>query len=514
MKPVFNRPATLFGFVAALFLGACVQNPVTGKKDFLLVSEDWELQVGAQQYLPLRQSQGGDYVVDPAVENYVKRVGQKLAAHSDRELPYEFNVINDSTPNAWALPGGKISINRGLLVKLKNEAELAAVLGHEIVHSAAKHGAKSQSRGIGLQLGVLTASVAGAQRGYGQVAQILSSVGAQIVNSQYGQGAELEADLYGMNYMARAGYDPQGAVGLQRTFVQLSQGQQSNTLSRLFASHPPSEKRVQENIKTAASLGRGGVVGEDNYKQAMSRLFKSQKAYESYDKAQAALAQKNTTRATSLINEAIRLEPREAHFHSLLGDISMSQNRLTSAKRSFTKAISLNEEFFYYYLQRGKINEQQNNTRAARADYATSLKLLPTTGAQLGLGKFAERDGNLQVAKRYYAMAVQGGGAEAEAAKAALMRLDPPATSDTSLLVRQGLNRSGNFVIEVINQTSQVVGNVQLGVRASANAPQRVQTIRQTIRPGERHVIDTGSRMTRAQANQIKVVILRADVAR
>jgi len=121
----------------------------------------------------------------------------------------------------------------------------------------------------------------------------------------------------------------------------------------------------------------------------------------------------------------------------------MSQNRLTQAKSSFTKAISLNEEFFYYYLQRGKINERQNNNRAAQADYATSLKLLPTTGAQLGLGKFAERDGNVQVAKRYYAMAVQGGGADAEAAKAALMRLDPPTTSDTSLLVRQGLNRSG-----------------------------------------------------------------------
>jgi len=443
MKPVINRPATLLGFVAALFLGACVQNPVTGKKDFLLVSEDWELQVGAQQYLPLRQSQGGDYVVDPNVETYVKRVGQKLAANSDRELPYEFNVINDSTPNAWALPGGKISINRGLLVQLKNESELAAVLGHEIVHSAAKHGAKGQTRGIGLQLGVLTASVAGARNGYGQAAQILSSVGAQIVNSQYGQGAELEADLYGMNYMSRAGYDPQGAVGLQQTFVALSEGQQSNTLSRLFASHPPSEKRVAENMKTAANLGEGGIIGEERYKKAMGRLFDSQKAYEAYDKAAAAFAEKNTTRATTLVNEAIRLEPREAHFHSLLGDISMSRNRLAVAKTSFNKAISLNEEFFYYYLMRGKINEQQNNRTAAQSDYATSLKLLPTSAAQLGLGKFAEQAGNLQVAKRYYAMAGQGQGADASAAKSALLRLDPPPSSDTSLLVRQGLNRNG-----------------------------------------------------------------------
>ena len=102
MNPIIKLPALVLGLASALALSACVQNPVTGKRDFLLVSEDWELQIGAQQYLPLRQSQGGDYVVDPGVERYVQSVGRRLAAKSDRMLPYEFNVINDSTPNAWA----------------------------------------------------------------------------------------------------------------------------------------------------------------------------------------------------------------------------------------------------------------------------------------------------------------------------------------------------------------------------------------------------------------------------
>ena len=513
MKALFKLPAAGLGLVSALLLSACVQNPVTGKKDFLLVSEDWELQIGAQQYLPLRQSQGGDYVVDPGVEAYVRSVGQRLAAKSDRMLPYEFNVINDSTPNAWALPGGKISINRGLLVQLKSEAELAAVLGHEIVHSAAKHGAKGQTRGIGLQLGVLTASVVGAREGYGQQAQLLSSVGAQIITSQYGQGAELEADQYGMTYMARAGFDPQGAVGLQRTFVELSKGQSSDTLSRLFASHPPSERRVAENIKTAQSLAPGGTVGEQSYKKAMARLYKSQKAYEAYDKAQVAFQNKNVSQASALLNTAIKLEPAEAHFHSLQGDIALSQNKLTSAKRNFDKAIKLNQQFYYYYLQRGKINEQQNNAKAAQADYATSLKLLPTTAAQLGLGQFAERQGNLQVAKRYYAMAAQASGKEAVSAKAALLRLEPAKTADSRLLVRQGLNRNGNFVIELINQTSRSVSNVQLGLQMSPGAPQRVQTLRNTIAAGQRYVFDTGQKMNRSSADQIRVVILKAEVA-
>lgn len=515
MNPIIKLPALVLGLASALALSACVQNPVTGKRDFLLVSEDWELQIGAQQYLPLRQSQGGDYVVDPGVERYVQSVGRRLAAKSDRMLPYEFNVINDSTPNAWALPGGKISINRGLLVELKSEAELAAVLGHEIVHSAAKHGAKGQTRGIGLQLGVLTASVIGAREGYGQQAQLLSSVGAQIINSQYGQGAELESDRFGMNYMSRAGFDPQGAVGLQRTFVELSKGQQSNTLSRLFASHPPSQKRVEENIKTAQGLKKGGVVGEDTYKKAMARLFKSQKAYDSYDKAQVAFKNNDTKQASALLKTAIKLEPKEAHFHSLQGDIAMAQSNVTTAKRSFDKAISLNSEFYYYYLQRGKIHEKQNNRKAAQADYATSLKLLPTTSAQLALGQFAESDGKLQVAKRYYAMASQTTGADAEKARSALMRLDPPASTDTDtrLLVRQGLSQNGNFVIALINQTSRAVSNVKLGLRNGPNAPQRVQTIRKTIQPGQRHLIDTGAKMSKRQADQITVVILNAEIA-
>lgn len=501
-----------FLILCSVLLSTCVQNPVTGKKDFLLVTEQWEKQVGAQQYLPIRQSQGGDYTVDPVVTEYVRAVGQRLAAHSDRDLPYEFNVINDSSANAWALPGGKISINRGLLVRLESEAELAAVLGHEIVHAAAKHGAKGQTRSIGLQLGVLTASLAGQREGYGQQAQILSSIGAQIVNSQYGQSAELEADRFGMEYMARAGYDPQGAVELQRTFVELSKGQPSDTLSRLFASHPPSAKRVSENIATAKELRQDGRVAADTYREKMATLFETAKAYELYDAAQRAFAKKDTQQATRLVREAVRIEPREAHFHSLIGDISMSQNSLANAKRSYDKAISLNSQFYYYYLRRGKINELQRNSAAAKADYARSVKLLPTTSAQLSLGQFAEREGKPQVAKRYYAMAAQSTGDDADRAQQALLRLDPPQNVNTRLLVRQGMTRQGTFAIELINQTSAAIGNIRLGVSVASGPTQPLRAKTQTLAPGKRVVIDTGRVITAPQVGRIKVVVLNADV--
>lgn len=501
-------------FIATLALGSCVTNPVTGNKDLLVVSEAWELQVGQQQYAPLRQSQGGDYVVDPKVEAYVRSVGQRLAAKSDRKLPYEFNVINDSTPNAWALPGGKISINRGLLVRLKDESELAAVLGHEIVHAAAKHGARAQTRNIGMQLGVLTATVVGQKNGYGQLAQGLSAVGAQLINSRYGQGAELEADKFGMAYMKRAGYDPQGAVGLQRTFVELSKGSPKDPISKLFASHPPSEQRVAENMITAANLGAGGQRGVREYQQAMARLRQTTKAYDAFDKAQAAAQKGDFNQATALINQAIRIEPREGHFQSFLGDIAQQRKDYRSAKQHYDRAISLNRDFFYYYLQRGKVYEATRNLNAARQDYATSMKYLPTSDAQASLGQFAEREGNLVAAKRFYAMASQAQGDAGDKARSALQRLEPPANKNTFLLVRQGLNQRGNFVIELINQTSRPISNVKIGLTVAPGQRQQVQGISAIIPAGKRHVIDTGQRVSQQRARQIKVVVLDASLLR
>jgi predicted Zn-dependent protease len=164
---------------------------------------------------------------------YVNQVGKKLASVSDRpQLPYEFVVLNNDVPNAWALPGGKMAINRGLLVHLQDEAQLAAVLGHEIVHAAARHGATQQTQNILISTGVMVAGVAASTQDseYAGLAVGAVGVGANAWMSKYSRGHELEADKYGIEYMIRAGYDPMGAVELQETFVKLSEGRQSNWL--------------------------------------------------------------------------------------------------------------------------------------------------------------------------------------------------------------------------------------------------------------------------------------------
>jgi hypothetical protein len=127
---------------------------------------------------------------------HVRAIGNNLAAVADRKLPYEFVVLNDSVRNAWAMPGGKIATDRGLLYELKNEAELAAVLGHEIVHAAARHGAKSMERESLLQGAILTVGIDTGDSHYSQLYVQGAQIAAQLAATEYGRDAELESDLY------------------------------------------------------------------------------------------------------------------------------------------------------------------------------------------------------------------------------------------------------------------------------------------------------------------------------
>ena len=187
--------AALLLMLAAL--QGCAVNPVTGKSEFSLVSEAQEIALGEQNYAYMQQSGGGQYDVDPELTAYVSGIGQKLAAVSDRKLPYEFVVLNSSVPNAWALPGGKIAVNRGLLTEMNSEAELAAVLGHEIVHAAARHSAQQMSRGMLLQVAVVGTAIVTGGSDYADLAVGGAAVGAQLINQKYGRSAELESDYYG-----------------------------------------------------------------------------------------------------------------------------------------------------------------------------------------------------------------------------------------------------------------------------------------------------------------------------
>lgn len=500
-----------------LLTTACGINPVTKKREFQLVSESQEISIGSQNYAPARQSQGGDYILDPELTAYVQSVGNKLAAVADRKLPYEFTIINDSIPNAWAMPGGKIAFNRGLLYELNSEAELAAVMGHEMVHAAARHGAKSMERGIFMQGAMIAVGMAAQDSNYANLIVGGAKLGAQLATSKYGRDAESEADLYGMQYMKKSGYDPASAVTLQETFVRLSADRKSNFIQGLFASHPPSAERVSDNKASLSQMGAGGDWGKEVYAQKVAKLKSTQAAYKAYDEGVKALSEKNIEKATTLAKQAIAGEPREARFQELLGDIALLQKKPTEALSYYDKAIQMQPDYFKSHVQAGIALFNLGRKAEAEKYLSKSNALLPTAPGHYFLGKIAEERGDLNDALKNYQAAADSNSEIGKQSTAEYIRLDFPQHPAKYLQAVPQMDSNGNLYAVVQNPTPLAVGRVQVRVvqydaaTGRATAQSQPMSIASSIPPNKRgQVAVDGVRLKSRQELQLYKVVIEA----
>ncbi|MCL7945358.1 M48 family metalloprotease [Marinobacter sp. ATCH36] len=405
-------------------LSGCATNPVTGKKQLSLIPESQELSIGSEQYKPTQQTQGGRFYLDPDLNQYVAEIGQKLAKVSDRpDLPYEFVVLNSSVPNAWALPGGKIAINRGLLTEFEDEAQLASVIGHEIVHAAARHSVQRMQQGMLISAGVAGLGFALSDNEWAGLIMGGAAMGAQLALAQYSQGDELESDHYGIRYMKEAGYDPQAAVELQQLFVELSEGRETSFIEGMFATHPPSMKRVRENQKLVDKIGAGGYRGREEYQNKTAYLRKIQPAYDAQDEAMKLASDDKFDQAIAKINEAIKIEPDEAAFYSLRGRIYKAQEKPEKAEADFDKATSLYPEMFTYQLHSGLNALGLNKLDKAKERLNKANETVPTSIAYLRLGDIAVRQNRRDNAIQYYSTAAKAEGQIAQEAKQKLAKL-------------------------------------------------------------------------------------------
>ena len=477
----------------ALALQSCTTNPVTGKRELSFYSTESQIRMGEQNYIPGQQSQGGQYYLDPALNDYIERVGKKLAAVSDvPTLPYEFVVLNNGVPNAWAMPGGKIAINRGLLVELEDEAELAAVLGHEIVHAAAGHGASQLSRGTLFGIGTTVAAIAGTQTEQGNLIALGAQAGAAAWSASYGRNDELESDEFGMLYMSRAGYDPKGAVELQRTFVELSGGRQTDFISGLFASHPPSQSRVDANIQTATQLPAGGFRGRAEYQAAIAQIKKDEAAYEAEGLAIQALNDKKPEEALKQLDAAIAVQPNEGSFWELRGHAWQMQGNDENALKAFSTAISKNDNYYRHWLARGLLNKQIGKSQAAESDFARSQSLLPNAVSAFNLGELAEARGDTDTAIGYYTQVASAGGDIGNAAQSKLIRYELPKNPNKYLASGFFLSQQGELIAVVENRSSVAVSNVIVNVASRETQKNYEFAIRGTIDPGQQASVRTG----------------------
>jgi len=244
-------------------LAGCAQNPATGRNDFVMMSERQELELG-RRYNQEILKQHPRYA-DAALQAYVQQVGERVARHSHRsQLSYQFSVVDSPDINAFALPGGYIYIHRGLLAYLNSEAELAAVLGHEVGHVTARHSVQQQSQASAWN--ILGQAVA-IGTGVGAAGDMTSMLGSAFVRG-YGREMELEADGLGAQYLARSGYDPKAMIEVvkvlknQELFAQdqaarRGEAQPAGGYHGLFDTHPDNDRRLRQVIGPAQALAAG-----------------------------------------------------------------------------------------------------------------------------------------------------------------------------------------------------------------------------------------------------------------
>ena len=282
------KPSRVFRVFAMVLLGAmlfapigCTTNPATGKRILTLYSWEEEKQMGAAAAAGLAEQFGGE-IEATLPSDYVRTVGMTLATGVEEGVPdldWEFTLLNTDVINAFALPGGKVFFTRGLAERLSDEAEMAGVLGHEIGHVTSRHGNQRISSQIGFNAILVGTAVAvgvaddDSKVGtYGKVALPGLAIGGNLVLLKYGRDDESEADMLGMRYMARAGYDPSGQLRVMKVLQEASNG---GSTPEWMATHPFPETRIariQQILDEEYSDidGRVGyVVGAEAYHQKM-----------------------------------------------------------------------------------------------------------------------------------------------------------------------------------------------------------------------------------------------------
>ena len=257
----------LFVPILIAVLVACVTTGPGGKKSLVIIPTESEIEIGKEV---VRDVESKERVLnDTQVQAYVANVGKRVAGVADRkDVKYTFKVLDSNEINAFACPGGFIYIYKGLMKQMDNEAQLAAVLAHEVGHVVARHSMKRLQAAYGY--GILMEVALGDKMS--QTAQQMVNAAAGLILLGYGRDNEYEADDYGILYAKKAGYNPKGMIQIFEKFKQM-EGRPPNTFEKLLSSHPPAGDRINNGNKEIQKVGGTNLpYKETEYAAIKSKL--------------------------------------------------------------------------------------------------------------------------------------------------------------------------------------------------------------------------------------------------
>jgi beta-barrel assembly-enhancing protease len=403
------------GFAGTGIFSGCAIDPVTGKSELMMVSEQQEIAIDKQQS-PFQISSDYGISQDEKINQYVSSVGKGLLANVHRpNMPYSFKCVNATYINAYAFPGGSIAATRGILLKLDNEAQLASLLGHELGHVNARHTAEQVSKGQLSSLLIGGLSIAAGTQGsaLGELTQQLGALSQGLFLSKYSRDNEREADALGNEYMVKAGYPSKGFVGLMEMLDSLHK-EKPNSASMLFSTHPMSSERLDAAIqrekgqylysKKEYSLNRERYMdntaslrvkketiellqegekhlaakdygkAENSFKKSIDKLKDDYTAH--VVMAKCLLIQKKPSEALSYADTAKKIYPAEAQGYYVAGIANTEQRKFSEAYKDFTRCEEIlpgNPQMAFF---RGYCLENNGDKDPAANQYMKYLKMI------------------------------------------------------------------------------------------------------------------------------------------
>lgn len=355
---------------------ATVQDPLTGKPTFTLLPPEQEIAIG-KKVIPQAINENNGLYPDEEVQNYIRKIGYKVASKSPRQVDYQFFLVNSKEVNAFALPGGPVFVNRGLILILDNESELAGVMAHEVGHITARHHAKFLEKTYGMNILLNILAVATSNSQYQQVVMQLAQVSAGLLQLKYSRDQESEADALGVRFIYEAGYDPRGLIS---TFEKFKSMEKVSTPKWLL-SHPLPEDRIKNVAYLIQTKYPDRLLlkkDSEEFKIVKQKLLKTNESFELVENAKENIKNKNFSAALSNLNKAISLFPNNNAAYTYRALVYYSLKDYQKAYLDSVKAYNLDKNYFLPRLILGASLVKMNQYKEAIIVLEDAKKLIDT----------------------------------------------------------------------------------------------------------------------------------------
>ncbi len=375
-----------FGVVSAsmtlpLSFTGCAVDPVSGEKQLMMVSRQQEIGID-RQHSPFQFSSDYGISQDKKINNYISQVGKTLVPNVHRlDMPYNFQCVNATYINAYAFPGGSIAVTRGILLKLDNEAQLAALLGHELGHINARHSSEQMSKNQLSSLLVSGLSIAAGTQseGLGKLTQQLGMLGQGLLLSRYSRDNEREADFLGNQYMVKSGFSTKGFVGLMEILQSLHEQQPSST-QILFSTHPMSSERLASAVKRQQGVYHSSIsntLNREKYMDSIASLRDKKQGIELLQQGEKYLGKKEYDNAQTSFKKSIQLLKQDYTAHVLMSKCLMVMDKPMKALSYATKAKKIYPKETQAIYIAGIANKELNNYDRAFNNFEQCDNILP-----------------------------------------------------------------------------------------------------------------------------------------